>query len=98
MTEYWIVGPAVLAHVDAFAPEEVYDEFYDLLELLVSGPNPQDQPGTRILPLQDPTKPNGFTAPFDAGLVAYQIMRDQPVVVLVDVFWLDEADGPGQFF
>lgn len=48
--------------------------------------------------LQDSRTPNGFTAPFDAGLLAYQVMRDQPVVALVDVFWIDETEGPGQSF
>jgi hypothetical protein len=51
--------------------------------------------GLRIMEEQGPRRPNGFTAPIDAGLVAYQVMLDHPVIRLVDVFWLDE-DQDGQ--
>jgi hypothetical protein len=95
---YWLIGRPVLDYVDRFAPDSVYHQFYDLIEALMEfGPYPEDQPGLGILPLQDPGKPNGFTAPFDRGLLAYQVMLDQPAIKLVDVFWLtdDEADTTG---
>lgn len=98
MTEFRVVGPKVLDYVDAFAPEHAFDEFYDLLELLTTGPNPEDQPGAGLLPMQDPDMPNAFTAPFDAGLLSYQVMKDHPLVVLIDVFWIDEPEGAGHSF
>lgn len=91
-SRYDVIGEGVLRHVDRFAPDDVYDAFYDLLEELMVGPYPDDSPGLGILPVQDDTKPNGFTAPFDAGLLAYQVMRDMPVIKLVDVFWMKEGD------
>ena len=39
-----------------------------------------------------------FTAPFDAGLLIYQVMKDFPLIVLIDVFWIDETTGPGHSF
>jgi hypothetical protein len=89
---YEVIGEGVLDFVDNFAPDLVYDAFYDLLERLMVGPYPDDDPDLGVLPLQDPTKPNGFTAPFDRGLVAYQVTVDIPAIRLVDVFWLDEDD------
>jgi hypothetical protein len=44
--------------------------------------------------LQDPSKPNGFTAPFDDGLLSYQVMRDFPVIKLADVFWVSPDADP----
>lgn len=46
--------------------------------------------------MQGAHMPNAFTAPFDAGLLSYQVMRDFPPVVLIDVFWLDQPEGLGQ--
>jgi len=91
-SHYEVVGPGVLDYVDAFAPDAVYDAFYDLVERLMVGPYPDDAPDLGIMPFRDPAKPNGFTAPFDAGLLAYQVMRDQPVIKLVDVFWMADDD------
>jgi hypothetical protein len=88
---FGLIGRRVLDYVDRFAPFDVYNDFYDLMDLLMEyGPYPEDQPSLGILPLQDPRRPNGFTAPFVAGLVSYQVMRDHPVIKLVDAFWLDE--------
>lgn len=97
-SRYEVIGEGVLAHVDRFAPGPVFEEFYELIEALMrSGPYPQDQPHRGIQPLQDPGKPNGFTAPFDDGLLAYQVMRDLPVIRLVDAFWVEPENpsGPG---
>jgi hypothetical protein len=90
-----IGGGKVLDYVDKHAPDEVYDAFYDLLDRLVLGPYPDDDPSLGVLPLQDPYKPNGFTAPFDGGLVCYQVTEDIPTVKLVDVFWMPRGDEPG---
>ncbi len=94
--EYDVICSGVLDYVDNFAPDDVYDEFYNLLEsLMEDGPYHEDQPSRGILPLQDETKPNGFTAPFDAGLLAYQVMKDFPIIKCVDVFWIiGEDDDP----
>lgn len=94
-SRYEVIGPGVLDYVDRFAQETVFEEFYDLLEALMEfGPYPDDQPGVGILPFQDLTKPNAFTVPFNNGLLAYQVMRDFPVIKLVDVFWFGEDDDP----
>lgn len=90
---YEVIGTPVLDHVDRYAPDEVYDEFYDLLEALMEfGPYPDDQLELNILPHQEPTKPNAFSAPFDKGLLFYQVMVDLPIIKLVDVFWFGEDD------
>ncbi|MDP9342163.1 MAG: hypothetical protein M3Q23_08700 [Actinomycetota bacterium] len=92
--QYWLIGQGVLDYIDRFAPDDVYDEFYDLIEVLMEfGPYPDDQPNLGILPLQDPDKPNAFTAPFGDGLLAYQVTLDQPAIKLVDVFWVGEGEG-----
>jgi len=105
-SHFEVVGPGVLDYVDQFAPDPIYNAFYDLLEALVLGPYADDDPALGILPLRDPNKPNGFTAPFGVsgeggGLLAYQVMLDQPVIKLVDVFWMtdaDDAEGGGYAF
>jgi hypothetical protein len=89
---YEVVGSGVLDYVDRFAPDEVYELFYEKLEALMTGPYPDDDYSLGIMELKDPTKPNGFTAPFNRGLVAYQVTKDFPLIKLVDVFWLDEED------
>lgn len=97
-SQYRVIGQGVLDYVDRFAPDDVYDEFYNLLESLMEvGPYPDDQPARNILPLQEESTPNSFTAPFNQGLLAYQVMRDHPIIKLVDVFWLtdDEEDPTG---
>lgn len=92
-SHYEVVGPGVLDYVDQFAPDDVYNAFYDLLESLILGPYADDDPTLGILPLRDPDKPNGFSAPFaGGGLVAYQVMLDQPVIKLIDVFWMADDD------
>lgn len=91
---HYIIGPGALDYVDGFAPNDVYNAFYDLIEALQVGPYPDDDLSSGVLELRDPSKPNGFSAPFNRGLVAYQVMLDQPVIKLVDVFWMDD-DGEG---
>lgn len=90
---YGVIGRKVLDYVDSFASDDVYEEFYDLLEVLMEyGPYPADNPALGIMEERDPRRPNGFTVPFDAGLLAYQVMLDYPVIKLVDAFWLTEGE------
>lgn len=85
-----VVGERIYDMVDRDAPEDVWDEFYSTLETLSQdGPYPEDQPGMGVLTYQEPSRPNCFTIPFDHGLLLYQVMRDFPVIKLVDAFWGD---------
>jgi hypothetical protein len=86
-----IVGSRVYDLIDRDAPDDVWYEFYLTAETLAQeGPYPDDLPGMGVLVYQDPTKPNSFTIPFDHGLLVYQVMKDQPVVKLLDAFWADD--------
>jgi hypothetical protein len=47
------------------------------------------------MPLKESTMPNCFTVPFDpgsdgGGLIVYQVMKDFPVVRLLDAVWIGE--------
>lgn len=45
-------------------------------------------PHLSILPYQDPARPNAFTVEFEErALLLYQVMKDQPVIKLVDAVW-----------
>lgn len=69
----------------AQAGERTRRKFLARMLELIENPLPGDGD---ILPLQDPTRPNGYTASFGDGLVLYQVMKDQPLVKLIDVLWL----------
>ena len=88
---YEVVGKRVFDLVDRDAPDDVWDDFYITLERLsVDGPYPADQPSMGILPYQDYTKPNSFTVPMERGSIWYQVMRDFPVIKLIDAFWFED--------
>lgn len=81
-TRYVIDGRRVLEEVKQ-APEEVRESFAALIRVLETDPYPDG--GGAILPIVD--FPNGFSAPFRGGLLAYQVTVDIPSVRLKYVLW-----------
>jgi hypothetical protein len=72
------------------APQEIEAEFLTLLEALERNPKPVPKSLLRIMEFKDPSSlRGGFTAPFDDGLLLYQVMADYPIVKLVQVTWVD---------
>jgi len=63
----------------------VKQEYATLLEQLATDPR-GGAPG--ILTAKRWPDPSLFSAPFDDGLVLYQVMADQPLVKLIDVLFL----------
>jgi len=39
--------------------------------------------------------PSMYTAPFDNGLVNYQVLADHPVVWVAEIIWLNEGSSGG---
>ncbi|MGH7877006.1 MAG: hypothetical protein ACRENM_04965 [Candidatus Dormibacteraceae bacterium] len=37
--------------------------------------------------------PAMYTAPFDSGLVNYQVLADHPVVWVAEIIWLNEGSS-----
>lgn len=66
------------------ASEDVQEEFYILMERLTR--NPKD-PELAIVPSKD--APGTYSAPFDDGLVEYQILADHPWLWVSRIAWLD---------
>jgi len=68
----------------AKATEDVQEEFFVLMERLSR--NPRD-PEIAIVLSRD--APATYTAPFDDGLVEYQILADHPWLWVSRIIWLD---------
>ena len=88
---WYVVGDHVYDEIDRFASDDVRDEFYLLVEALSEdGGYPGDHPlSVAIQPVQDLNRPNSFSAPFDNGFLSYQVMKDQPVIKLVEAIWME---------
>lgn len=86
---YRFHGEQVLEQIDE-APEDVKEEFLALLTGLQDHPHPL--PGEALLGVMPLKEKRGgmFTAPFDDGLLVYQVMADYPIIKLIQVVtWLD---------
>ncbi len=79
----WTVhGEKVLKELES-APRAVRESFVRLIQSLERDPY-RGVPD--IMPLKG--FPNGWTAPFDKGLLAYQVTVDMPTIKLKYVFWV----------
>jgi hypothetical protein len=95
MPAFQLTGIKVLEYVERFAEDDVLEAFYNVLERVLQAPYPGDDPLIRVMPLKESTMPNCFTVPFDpgsdgGGLIVYQVMKDFPVVRLLDAVWIGE--------
>lgn len=79
----------VLAQLEG-ASKEVRGLFFELVKALRIHPYPSERPNEHpyVLPFKGRSQPNCFTAPFDDGLLAYQIKADQPLIDPLHIVWL----------
>jgi hypothetical protein len=82
-----VPGSRASGGAGAGRPSASIDSFYDVLELLTTGPYPDDHESLGVLPHKEPGKPNAFTVPFHRGqgLLIYQVMIDMPLIKLIDL-------------
>lgn len=85
---YKFVGERVFDDIGQ-APPEVKSAFFKLLEGLAPDPHLPGAAHLDVLPLKDPRFVAAYTAPYDEGLLLYQVKADFPVVYLVDVLWFE---------
>jgi len=84
---WYLVGDAVLKHVERVAPHVIRKEFRDLCLALQEGPYPGDGVPDIYPLITEPSVPNAFSVPFDDALLAYQVTLDMPAVRLLYVHW-----------
>jgi hypothetical protein len=86
---YSFYGKKIFDEIFEASPA-IQRDFFDLLQGLRD--DPQHLPGKAllgVLPLKDPRLAGAYTAPFDNGLLVYQVMADYPIIMLIQVSWLD---------
>jgi hypothetical protein len=75
----------VLAQLQG-APEPIRRSFWEIKAVLEENPYPKEG-SSLIMPFKGTAQRNMFTAPFGDGLLAYQVMVDQPLIDPLYVIW-----------